>query len=376
MRPRTLLALVVVGALAVAGGWYFGTAEKPAGERTYSAGRLMFPDLAPRLQEAARIEITHQDKTTTLARNGDAWGLADRGGYAVQAAKLRGMLTALTELRLVEPRTTDPAQFGRLGLEDPNGKAGTSNLLRVLDASGKPIVALIVGHRRVRTQGNVPEQVYVRRPDDNQTWLAEGSLQVDADPQQWLDRDIMNIDHARIATVAVTHGDEALEFARDGAKLVLRSPAEHPPLDDYKVDDIDRGLELLTFQDVQTDKDAVGDKVGQSVYTTGDGLAVTVTVFKGEKDIWARFLAAPAPGHESADKAAGDKAAGDKAAGDKAKDEAARLNARLAGWTYQLGAWKQKALMPSLDELKSSPPAAPSAEPSAPASSGAGSEPK
>ena len=29
MRPRTLLALVVVGVLAVAGGWYFGTAEQP-----------------------------------------------------------------------------------------------------------------------------------------------------------------------------------------------------------------------------------------------------------------------------------------------------------------------------------------------------------
>ena len=128
----------------------------------------------------------------------------------------------------------------------------------MLDASGKPIVALIVGHRRVRTQGNVPEQVYVRRPDDNQTWLAEGSLQVDADPQLWLERDIMNIDHARIASVAVTHGDETLELARDGQKLALKAPAEHPPLDDYKVDDIDRGLELLTFQDVQTDKDAGG----------------------------------------------------------------------------------------------------------------------
>ncbi len=323
MRPRTLLALVVVGILAVAGGWYFGTAEKPSGQQAYSAGKLMFPDLASRLQDAARIEITHQDKTTTLARHGDAWGLADRGGYVVQATKLRGMLTALTELRLVEPRTTDPTQFGRLGLEDPNGKVGTSDLLRVLDASGKPIVALIVGHRRVRTQGNVPEQVYVRRPDDNQTWLAEGSLQVDADPQQWLDRDIINIDHARIATVTVTHVDEALDFARDGQKLVLKAPVEHPPLDDYKVDDIDRGLELLTFQDVQADKDPVGDKVGQSVYTTSDGLAVTVTVFKGEKDIWARFSAAPAPGHDP---------------GDKAKAEADKLNARLAGWTYQLGA--------------------------------------
>ena len=350
MKPRTLLALVVVGVIAVVGGWYFGAAEKPGEQQTFNAGRLMFPDLAPRLQDAARIEITHQDKTMTLARNGDAWGLADRGGYPVQASKLRGMLTALTELRLVEPRTTDPAEFSRLGLEDPNGKTATSDLLRVLDASGKPIVAVIVGHRRVRTQGNVPEQVYVRRPDDNQTWLAEGSLQADADPQQWLDRDIMNIDHARIATVSVTRGDETLNFARDGEKLALRSPSDHPTLDDYKLDDIDRALELLTFQDVQPDRDPVGDKIGQSVYTTDNGLVVTATVFKGDKDIWARFSAAPAPGHDSAD---------------KSKDEADKLNARLAGWTYQLGSWKQKALVPSMDDLKSPPPERPAASPPA-----------
>ena len=67
-------------------------------------------------------------------KHGDAWGLEDRGGYPVQVTKLRGMLTALTELRLVEPRTTDPAKFGRLGLEDPERKDATANLLRVLDA--------------------------------------------------------------------------------------------------------------------------------------------------------------------------------------------------------------------------------------------------
>jgi hypothetical protein len=345
MKPRTLIALVVVGVLAVTGGWYFGTREAPSEQQNYSGGKLMSPDLAPRLQDAARIEIVHQDNTTTIAKRGNTWGLADRDFYPVQPSKLRGMLTALTELRLVEPRTTDPAQFSRLGLEDPKEKAATSNLLRVLDASGKPIVALIVGHRRVRTQGNVPEQIYVRRPDDNQTWLAEGSLQVDADPQLWLERDIMNIDHARIASVDVQRGDQKLDFARDGQKLVVKEPADHPPLDDYKVDDVDRALELLTFQDVQTDKQPVGDKIGQSVYTTSDGMAVTTTVFKGDKDIWARFAVTGT---------------------DKSKDEADKLNARLAGWTYQLGTWKEKALVPSLDDLKASAPEKPDTPPAEP----------
>jgi hypothetical protein len=35
------------------------------------------------------------------------------------------------------------------------------------------------------------------------------------------------------------------------------------------------------------------------------------------------------------------------------------LNARLAGWTYQIGSWKQKSLVPTLDDLKAPPPPAP-----------------
>ncbi|MEJ0017242.1 MAG: DUF4340 domain-containing protein [Acetobacteraceae bacterium] len=344
MSPRALLALVVLGVIAIAGGWYFGVAERPAEQRSVDAGRLMFPDLAPRLQDAARIEITHLGKTTVIAKTGQSWGLVDRGGYPVQPGKLRTMLTTLTELRLVEPRTTNPEQYARLGVEDATGPTGTSNLLRVLDASGKPIVAVIVGHRRVRTQGNVPEQVYVRRPGESQSWLAEGGLQADADPQLWLERDIMNIGHDRIAGVAVTHGEETLDLALDDKKLVLKKPEEHPPLDDYKLDDVGRALELLTFQDVQPDAAPVGDKIGQSVFTATDGLMVTATVFKGDKDIWVRFSATGL---------------------NQSKAEADRLNARLSGWTYQLGAWKQKALVPSLDDLKAPPPEKPT-EPAEP----------
>jgi hypothetical protein len=92
----------------------------------------------------------------------------------VQESRLRGLLAGLTELRLTEQRTSDPAMFGRLGVDDPNSATSTANLLRVLDASQKPVLSVIVGHRRVRSQANAPEEVYVRRPDENRSWLAEG----------------------------------------------------------------------------------------------------------------------------------------------------------------------------------------------------------
>ena len=331
MNPRTLLALVGVGVVAIGGGWYFGTASTPAQRKVMDAGQLMFPNLAPKLRQAARIEVVFQGKPMTIALKDGRWGLAERAGYPVQDSKLHAMLTALTELRLVEPRTSDPALLSRLGVEDATKPDANSNLLRVLDEPGKPILEVVVGHRRVRTQGKVEEQVYVRRPNEPQAWLAEGALQVDHDPGQWLNRDIANIGHDRIASVVVTRDGKKLTFTRAGDKLALTDPADHPKLEDYKVEDIARAFETLTLQEVRAARDPIGQTVGSSAFTTTDGLSITATVFRADKDIWASFAVAGA---------------------DKSAAEADTLSKRVGGWLYQLGSWKEKVLVPELDDLK------------------------
>jgi hypothetical protein len=335
MRPRTGLSLLLAGLIVLACGWYFGPASQSAERDDFAAGRVLFPDLAPKLQNAARVEIVHQGKTLAIAKNGNEWGLADRGNYPVQPTKLHALLTGLTELRLDEKRTADPAQFARLGVEDAGDAKSGSDLVRVLDGAGKPIVQLLVGHRRTRTAGNMPDTVYVRLPGDNQSWLAEGKLDVDADARLWLDRDIMQIAPARIATVATKRGTATLQFAREGDKLVLRAPADHPPLDPNKVNDVGHALEALTLQDVKLAKELTGPPEATSVFTTDDGLVVSVALSHVDKDLWARF---------------------DVSGSEKVKPEADRLRGRLGGWAYQIGSWQEKSLAPKLDDLKAPAP--------------------
>ncbi len=332
MNARRLIILVAAAILALAGGWYFGTGNTPAERTEATPGTLMFPGLTPKLATAAKLEITHQGKQTVIDKrpDGDGWGVASMHDYPIQQSKLRGLLTALTELRLAEPRTSDPAEFGRLGVDDPNGAAATGVLLRVADSAGKPILDLIVGHSRVRGQGHGPAEVYVSRPGDTRSWLAEGSLQADADPAAWLDRNVIDIPHDRIATVSV--GDGALTFGKTDGKFALTKPADHPPLESYKVDDVARALEHLTFTEVKAEPS--GTQAGHAVFTTGDGLAVAVTLFHADKDVWARFAASGTP-------------------------EADKLNARLTGWFYQIGAWKEKSLVPTIDDLNAETPPAP-----------------
>lgn len=335
MRTGFAVALAGLGVLALGAGYYLSSGAIRNGGDGVS-GSLAFPGLADRLQGIREVDVEHQGKVLQVVRVGDAWGLPAKGGYPIQANKLHEILTGLTELRLTEPRTSDPTEYARLGVEDPKDATATSNELRVVDGAGTVVADLIVGHRRVRTQGNLPETVYVRRPGDARSWLAEGRLAVDADPQLWIDRDIANIDHARIASATVTRGDEVLVFARDGERFVLTEPQAHPKLDDYKVEEVARAFETLTLMDVKPEAAMQGERLGSSLFTTSDGETISVTLWKvaGEKDaeVWAQFAVTGAEG--------------------------AALERRVHGWAYQVGSWKESAFLPTMDALKAAEPAA------------------
>jgi hypothetical protein len=213
----------------------------------------------------------------------------------------------------------------------------------VLDAQGAALVELVIGRRRVRTQGNVPESAYVRRPSENQAWLAEGRIPVDADPQLWLDRDIANLPRERVQRVVVARtGEDALVLTHSSdpdGKLGITTPTEAPPADDVSLDEVARSFEFLTFLDVRREADAPGEALGETRFELTDRLAIIARPRKSAEEIWVSLAA-------------------------EGDDEAARLNARWRGWVYQIGQWKEKAMIPRLDDLRRQEEApAPATEP-------------
>ncbi|MBW6397639.1 DUF4340 domain-containing protein [Roseomonas sp. HJA6] len=341
MQRRTLLLLSGAAVVVVGGALLIPNDDTVP---PTDGGALAFPGLAQRLQSAAKIEATRHDGALAITRRGETWVLPAKGGYPVRQEKVRELLTGLTELRLTEARTTDPALFDRLGVDDPTKDGSTATLLRVLDAQGAPIAELIIGRRRVRTQGNVPESAFVRRPGDNQAWLAEGRVPVDSDPQLWLDRDIANLPRERVRRVAVSRtGESPLVLTRgegpDG-KLEVTEPTEHPPLDETNLDEVGRAFEFLTFIDVRPEADIPGEPLGEGRFELTDNLAITVKPRKDGETLWIAIAA-------------------------EGDDEAARFNARWRGWAYQVGPWKEKAFVPRIADLRreeTPAPAAPAAD--------------
>ncbi len=338
MQRRTLL-LLGGGAIVTVGAALLLTPQALQQEVAPPAANLAFPGLAARLADAARIEIRKQETVLTLLRQGEAWVLPGKGNYPVRPERVRELLVGLTELRLVEARTADPGQHDRLGVDDPSRPGSTGLLLRVLAAGDQPIAELVIGRRRVRTQGNVPESVYVRRPAESQAWLAEGRLPADSDAQLWLDRDIANIAADRIRRVTIRRGGEPeLVLARGDeaeAKLRLEQPIDPRPLDEVSLDEIGRSFEFLTFLDVKPAAETPGTALGETRFDLIDGMAVTVAPSHDGETVWIR-LAAEGPGSEP-------------------------LNARWRPWVYQVGVWKEKAFIPRFEDLL--PRAAPPPQP-------------
>jgi hypothetical protein len=295
-----------------------------------SATPLAFPGLAPRLANAQRIEVVRHDGTLVIRRAGDAWVLPAKADHPVRPERVREVLVGLTELRLTEPRTANPEMLERLGVEDPTRAGATSALLRVLDANGAPIAEIVVGRRRMRVQGNVPESVYVRRPGESQAWLAEGRLPLDADPNLWIDRDIANIPRDRVRAATIHRAGEGTLVLRRGRELesglAVVEPAETPELDELSLDEVARGFEFLTFLDVRAASEMPGEWLGEAEFELTDNLRIAVAARKAGDDLWVRLTAS----------------------GDA---EAERLNARWRGWAYQVGQWKERSFLPRLEDL-------------------------
>jgi len=325
MKPATAFVCAVLGAAAVTGALYL---RPPSAPIVAGQGDLVFPGLAEQLPDATRLSIISATNSVLMVRQTDHWSIADRDFYPAQTPKLRQFFAGLADLKLREPRTADPALFARIGVDDPATKGSTAILVKVESTNGDVLAQVILGHRSLRSQGGLPESVYIRRPGEEQSWLAEGKLAADADPQAWLPRDIVSIAHDKIAHVVVTRGASRVELAGAGGKFSLVGP---PPgkIDDVRVDETGQALENLTLADVKKG-DLPGTTQGQAVFTTTDGLAIAVTLAKDGKQVWASF-AASGPG------------------ADAYKD--------LLGWAFELPEWREASLLPALADIVTAPTA-------------------
>jgi hypothetical protein len=338
----TVIVVIVAMALTIGGGGPVGDARN---------GESVFASLKDRIGDVATLKITGAaGDAATLQRHGtgdkEDWGVAEKGGYPADPAKIRQVLLGFAELKLVEPKTRKADFYTRLDVEDPGTDRGTdtshSRLVEIDDSKGAKLGELIVGKRRPDDLGTGADGLYIRHPGDPQAWLAQGSVDLPADAKDWLDKKIVGIPPARIREVTLTHADgttlilkrdkEDAKFAIDGA------PADTKLKSDSAVAEPAGVLDGLELSDVRpaADMPTPTDGVFRAQWVTFDGLTVTGETFDKDGSSWVRFSAT---------------GSGDKAA------EAEQLNAKFTPWTFAVYPYKANAMKTNLADLVEPPKA-------------------
>jgi len=395
MNTRSLL--ILAGATAVVAVVAAVTLHhgESAVQETPAAGKL-FPAFGGSLNVAATVELKKKDGVTTLRRSADGWGLAEKNGYPVDMSAVRKTLIGLSELTATEARTEDPKLYSKLGVEDPDAEGSTSTLLTVKDEAGKELASLIVGKEHAG-KSFTAHQVYVRKPGEKQSWLANGDLGLKEKGADWLDKKILEVKRERVRAVEIRHADgEIVAVDRD-----------KPETKDFTLHDVPDGKEptypsaptsvadalgYLNLEDV-VPAESMDMKEGVSCtskFTCFDGLTITVRTKDAGEKTYASFEASYEPPQDAAGPSPAPEAKKDEskdpsqASAPDAKDSATKegaakteekpkvktaeevqkevseLNARLSKWAYQIPSYNKSSFEKKKAELlkdKISPPA-------------------
>ncbi len=362
MTPKRIVmllaALVIVGAA-----WKISEQKAPQTEIARSA---FFPGLMEQLNDVARVTLESGDDLTTLVRDGDAWAIENKDGFAASPGEVRRTLLQIASLSRVEAKTRSPERYGRIGVADPGAAEGAGTRVSGSDAAGEPVFALIVGNAR---DGAPRPQHYLREVGAEQAWLAEGALEVPADPVRWLDAGIVDVDTERVREVRITAADATpIVIAKDEADDSFFTLRDIPPGFEAKskatVSSLGALLLDLRLNDVLSAERVAGQQpVREAVVRTFDGLVATLAQYDLDGEPYVGFTFAFDAASVTAAPATEDDAAADEAqesdddttdAGEPAEtvaEEAARLAARTAGWIYALPNYKQRMLARDFDSL-------------------------
>ena len=351
-RRRNLLLLggvtVVFVALAVLAVMQQASSLAPKFEQ-----RPFFPGLTDRINNVGEIAIQSKSGSFHVKLTQGKWVIVEKGGFPADAGQVRSAAIGVADLTTLEPKTNRADWLNYVGLGAPD-KGGDGVDVTLTDTMGKPLADVLVG----KSQGAADElgrtTLYVRRPNENQTWLARGNLAPKPNAADWLDKNVIAIARDRVkgATVTPPTGP-AYTLSRDSKdqqdfKLLDLPPGRQLSFEGSP-DGVGSALIGFDFDDVAKADTVDFSKAAQSVTHTFDGLDVTVKIADKGMEKWATITA--------------------ESTNPMTQNEAMAINARLGGWAFKLQQSKADQFVATRETLLKPPggPATP-ATPKAPIS--------
>jgi hypothetical protein len=272
-RRQGTLLLLAAGALLVICGALFLSSQRNQPRDTQDAPLL--PNLAKDLNSVTTLSVRKGSaaNAVTLHQVSGQWTVAERGDYPADAVKLRKLLLDMADLKIVEAKTSNPASFAVIGVEDPASAGATGTEVNVGTPQTKYV--LIVGKP-------VGQGSFARRGGENQSYIVQPALSIQTEPRAWIEPKLIDIASSAIQSIAVKPAAGAgytlhrLTPAEPGFSLD-GVPAGRKPLDAKDLEPSPGLLSNFTVEDVAKAGDIDFSNATQAVITQADGKVLTLT---------------------------------------------------------------------------------------------------
>ncbi|MEJ1970672.1 MAG: DUF4340 domain-containing protein [Rhizomicrobium sp.] len=281
------------------------------------------------------------------------WVVPERANYPASFDLVQRTLVGLAALQTIEAKTARPDWFHFVGLDMP--PKGDGVLIAVGDDKGRELAAVIAGKGEDIGDPTGATGLFVRRPGEDQSWLARSVLDPRGSLTDWLDKRVMDVDRSRIQDVDVEPAGGGATFTVSRANpgdpdfKLTPVPAGKSVSDPTVPDGVAAAITGFGFDDVRPAHEIDFSNAAATARVTTrtfDGLKIAVSVQKIGDDYWATVSAE----------------ASDPTKPDTAK-EAAAIDAHASGWAYKLPSFKGQLFMTTLDSLLKAPAAPPAAPP-------------
>jgi hypothetical protein len=295
MKPKTIGVLAGITILGIVVAILVN--QDPATQVPRS-GELLFPQLLSKVNEVNEIVVTTHDQTVTLVRGEEMWKVKEKEGYPADMEKVKQTLLGLAELQILEPKTSNPELYDRLGLQDPGQEGSLATAVTVKTPNDPEAAVVIVGNQRPAKGNPRMSDIYVRQPGEPQTWLVTGNLPLDKVPEEWLEKEITALPAKRVHRVTVTHSrGETLQVSKikpEDVDFHLNSvPAGFKVASQFNVNNVAGTLVQLSLENVQKAEEVkFQPNAGvTAVVETFDGLRLHVQTMEQGERVYGKFSA-------------------------------------------------------------------------------------
>lgn len=155
---------------------------------------LFLPSLMQKPDQISKVILQDKRHTITLQKGANGWQMVERNNYPVLKDKVEELLYSIADLRVVEPKTSNHDLYKQLDVNDLNDADSSTILITVSDAYNATLAKFFIGKREgIRVGEEYQEHIFVRKADEDQTWLVEGVMPLSNDFRDWVEQPLIGI---------------------------------------------------------------------------------------------------------------------------------------------------------------------------------------